>query len=145
VAIPDFDAARTFMAALRAHSVRFALDDFGAGYGSLAYVKHLRFDYLKIDGDFVQHCADDPADRLLIDAVVAMARASDCQTIAEFVTDEATLETITAHGVDHAQGYHVGRPVPLADLLAHLGSAPPEPAAASPGPAGGPEAAYSAV
>lgn len=145
VAIPDFDAARAFMAALRAHGVRFALDDFGAGYGSLAYVKHLRFDYLKIDGEFVQHCADDPADRLLIDAVVAMARASDCQTIAEFVTDRATLETVTALGVDHAQGYHVGRPVPLADLLTHLGSAAPGPAAAGPGPAGGPEAAYSAV
>jgi len=134
VAIPDFAAARSFMAALRSHGVRFALDDFGAGYGSLAYVKNLRFDYLKIDEEFVQHCADDPADRLLIDAVVAMARASDCQTIAEFVTDEATLETITAHGVDHAQGYHVGRPVPLADLLAHLGWASTEPAAAGPGP-----------
>lgn len=123
VAIPDFSAAQTFFADLRALGVRFALDDFGAGFGSLAYLKHLRFDYLKIDGDFVVDCVHSSADRLIIDAVVAIARGLGTETIAEFVTDARVLEVVRGLGVDHVQGYHVGAPMPIPVLVAALDSA----------------------
>lgn len=123
VAIPDFTAARTFFADLRTLGVRFALDDFGAGFGSLAYLKHLRFDYLKIDGDFVVDCVHNSADRLIIDAVVAIAHGLGTETIAEFVTDAAVLEVVRNLGVDHVQGYEVGAPMPIPVLIAALDTA----------------------
>jgi diguanylate cyclase (GGDEF)-like protein len=117
VAIPDFAVARTFVDELRGFGIRFALDDFGAGFGSLAYLRELRFDYLKIDGAFVVDCVANENDRMIIAAIVALSRGLGTETIAEFVTDAAVLEVVRGHGVDHVQGYHVGAPVPLDTLL----------------------------
>ena len=77
---------------------------------------HLPFDYLKIDGEFVANCARNHTDRLVIAAVVDIARGMGKKTIAEFVTDEATQEIVASLGVDHAQGDFVGIPGALADL-----------------------------
>jgi diguanylate cyclase (GGDEF)-like protein/PAS domain S-box-containing protein len=98
----------------------FALDDFGAGFGSFYYLKHLPFDYLKIDGEFVHHCAENETDRILISAVVQIARGMGKRTIAEFVDSQETVEVLTRLGVDYVQGFHLGRPAPLAEHLAAL-------------------------
>jgi diguanylate cyclase (GGDEF)-like protein/PAS domain S-box-containing protein len=95
----------------------FALDDFGAGFGSFYYLKHLPFDYLKIDGEFVQHCAENETDRILISAVVQIARGMGKRTIAEFVTSAETVEVLKHLGVDYGQGFALGRPAPLGEHL----------------------------
>jgi diguanylate cyclase (GGDEF)-like protein/PAS domain S-box-containing protein len=124
-AIANFLQAEPFIARLRDVGCRFALDDFGAGFGSFYYLKHLAFDYLKIDGEFVAHLASDGIDRLIVEAVVGVARALGTETIGEFVGTDTTRRKLSDLGVDHAQGYHIGMPQPIADVLA--------PAAAGPG------------
>jgi diguanylate cyclase (GGDEF)-like protein/PAS domain S-box-containing protein len=116
-AVSNIVAAREFAERVCALGCRFALDDFGAGYGSFYYLKHLPFDYVKIDGEFVRNCVDSETDQLVVQAVVQIARGLGKQTIAEFVEDEATIEVLERFGVDYAQGYHVGRPAPLTDEL----------------------------
>jgi diguanylate cyclase (GGDEF)-like protein/PAS domain S-box-containing protein len=112
-AIGNIAAARAFAERLGELGCRFALDDFGAGFGSFYYLKHLPFDFIKIDGEFVRNCTEDPTDRLVIGAVVELARGMGKHTIAEFVGDEATLACLGELGVDYAQGFHLGAPAPL--------------------------------
>jgi diguanylate cyclase (GGDEF)-like protein/PAS domain S-box-containing protein len=110
--------AREFGERLTQIGCRFALDDFGAGFGSLYYLKHLRFDLIKIDGDFVRNCASNPIDRLLITAIVEIARGLHTETVAEFVPDDATIALLSTLGVDYGQGNHLGAPAPLAPQIA---------------------------
>jgi diguanylate cyclase (GGDEF)-like protein/PAS domain S-box-containing protein len=112
-AIDNIAAARSFAEQLGELGCRFALDDFGAGFGSFYYLKHLPFDFIKIDGEFVRNCTADATDRLVIGAVVELARGMGKRTIAEFVGDQETLATLSALGVDYAQGFYLGRPAPL--------------------------------
>ncbi len=79
---------------LRELGCLFALDDFGSGFGSFYYLKHLHFDFLKIDGEFIVNCVADATDQLLIGAVVDIARGLGTQTVAEFVGDDATVELL---------------------------------------------------
>ena len=116
-AITNIEDTKTFSRRLRAHGCRFALDDFGAGFGSFYHLKTLPFDYLKIDGDFIRGFAASPTDQLVVEAIVGIARGLGKETIAEFVPDEDTRHRLAAGGVDYAQGYHVGRPRPLREVL----------------------------
>lgn len=112
-AVRSVDDAASFGNVLRALGVGFALDDFGAGFGTLYYLKHLPFDQLKIDGEFIRGAAHSEQDRAMIATLVQMASTFEAQTVAEFVADAATLEVVRDLGVDHAQGFHIGRPGPL--------------------------------
>lgn len=112
--VPD---ARVFAERLGELGCRFALDDFGAGFGSFYYLKHLPCDFLKIDGEFIRHLASTPTDRVIVAGLVRIAQGLGKQTIAEFVGDEETMDLLRREGVDMAQGYHVGRPGPLEDVL----------------------------
>ena len=116
-AIANIEEAKAFAHRLRARGCRLALDDFGAGFGSFYYLKNLPFDYFKIDGDFIRGVAASPMDQLVVGAIVGIARGMGKKTIAEFVTDDETVRLLEKAGVDYAQGYHVGRPRPLRDLL----------------------------
>jgi diguanylate cyclase (GGDEF)-like protein len=116
-AIGNIAAARTFAERLGELGCRFALDDFGAGFGSFYYLKHLPFDFIKIDGEFVRNCAADPTDRLVIRAVVELARGMGKRTIAEFVGTEETYTILRELGVDYVQGFHLGAPAPLESWL----------------------------
>lgn len=116
-AIGNIGAAREFAQQLARLGCRFALDDFGAGFGSFYYLKHLPFDYIKIDGEFIRNCTTDETDRLVIRAVVKLAQGLGKRTIAEFVGDEQTFRTVAELGVDYAQGFHLGKPVPVESLL----------------------------
>ena len=88
----------------------FALDDFGSGMSSLAYLKTLPVDYLKIDGSFVRNITKDRIDRAMVESCSRLARVMDLKTIAEFVEDEATMEDLRSLGVDYAQGFAVAKP-----------------------------------
>jgi diguanylate cyclase (GGDEF)-like protein/PAS domain S-box-containing protein len=116
-AVANIALARSFSERLHALGCRFALDDFGAGFGSFYYLKHLPFDYLKIDGEFIRNVASDSTDRLLVTAVVDIARGMGKETVAECVGDAATVAALRALGVDWGQGFHLGEPEPLAVLL----------------------------
>lgn len=111
-AISDMGRARAFCEAVRALGCAVALDDFGAGFGSFHYLKHLPFDYLKIDGHFIRALTGTLSDQLVVKALVAVAAGMGKQTIAEFVGDEPTRALLAEYGVDMAQGYAVGRPHP---------------------------------
>ena len=94
----------------------FALDDFGAGFGSFYYLKHLIFDYVKIDGEFVANVHTSQVDRTILRSIVGIARDLGKQTVAEFVSAPEILEVIREEGVDYAQGYLIGRPIPLEEF-----------------------------
>lgn len=112
-AIVDVPRARAFAEHLERLGCAFALDDFGAGYGSFSYLKHLPFDYLKIDGEFIRGLVSSRLDQVIVTSLVQIAHQLGKQTIAEFVQDQATLDLLRTLGVDFAQGYHVGRPAPV--------------------------------
>jgi diguanylate cyclase (GGDEF)-like protein len=112
-AVTNIASARVFAEALRDLGCRLSLDDFGAGFGTFAYLKHLPFDEVKIDGEFVSGCTRSGFDQMVIDAVVHMASTLGKTTVAEFTGDRETAELLRAAGVTHAQGFHLGRPGPL--------------------------------
>ena len=116
-AISNIEQARTLAERLHGLGCRFALDDFGAGFSSFYYLKYLPLDYLKIDGEFVEHLRANAVDRLVVEAAVGIARGLGTQTIAEFVGDDETLETLRELGVDFGQGFHLGEPRPIAELV----------------------------
>jgi diguanylate cyclase (GGDEF)-like protein len=112
-AIVDIERARRFAERLQSLGCSFALDDFGSGYGSFAYLKQLPFDVLKIDGQFVRQLADSAEDQAFVTALVTIAHALGKVTVAEFVQDEVTLQLLRDLGVDQAQGYFIGRPASM--------------------------------
>jgi EAL domain-containing protein (putative c-di-GMP-specific phosphodiesterase class I) len=112
-AISHMDRAQSFCEGAQAFGCAVALDDFGVGFGSLYYAKRLSLRYLKIDGDFVRGLCASATDRVMVRAIVDIARGTDRQTIAEWVGDEPTMELLQELGVDYAQGFQIGRPRPL--------------------------------
>ena len=117
-AIANMDRARGFATRLQALGCGFALDDFGAGFGSFYYLKHIPFDYVKIDGEFIRNLPASSTDQLILDSIVQMSKGLGTHTIAEFVGDRETVDLLKVHGVDYAQGYYLGKPRPVAEALA---------------------------
>ena len=109
-AIRNFDTAAAFADRLTEFGCQVAIDDYGAGYGPFYYLRHLPFDLIKIDGDFVRNMPRNDADQLTVQAIVGIARGLGKQTIAEFVQDDRTTGMLREFGVDMAQGFHLGRP-----------------------------------
>ena len=105
--------AGRFMTVLRGMGCRFALDDFGKGISSFAYLKNIQVDYIKIDGMFVKNLADDKVGHAMVESINHIGHTMGVQTIAEFVETQAVLEKLIDMGVDHVQGYQLGRPRPL--------------------------------
>ena len=112
VAIGSMTAAIEFSHAVKSLGCGLALDDFGVGFGSLYYLKHLPFDYVKIDGEFVRDLTTNARDRAMVEGIVSMANGMGMKTIAEFVGDQPTVELLRELGVDRGQGYHLGEPAP---------------------------------
>jgi diguanylate cyclase (GGDEF)-like protein/PAS domain S-box-containing protein len=116
-AIADVGRARALGSRLKALGCRFALDDFGAGVGSIYHLKHLPLDYIKIDGELVNDCFTDRRDRIAVTAVVEVARGLGVKTVAEAVADEDVAATLREIGVDFAQGRWFGMPENLESAL----------------------------
>ncbi|MBD1826922.1 EAL domain-containing protein [Microcoleus vaginatus GB1-A2] len=112
-AIANFEQARYFMTELKKIGCCFALDDFGSGLSSFAYLINLPVDYLKIDGAFVKNISHNLISQALVEGFNRIAHAMNLETIAEFVEDETILEKLREIGVDYAQGYGIARPVPI--------------------------------
>ncbi|WP_333343773.1 EAL domain-containing protein [Microcoleus sp. w1-18aA5] len=112
-AIANFEQARYFMGELKKIGCCFALDDFGSGLSSFAYLMNLPVDYLKIDGAFVKNISHNLISQALVEGFNRIAHAMNLETIAEFVEDETILEKLREIGVDYAQGYGIARPLPI--------------------------------
>jgi len=112
-AIADMNIAVSFLAKLRELGCHAALDDFGSGMSSFAYLRELPVDIVKIDGRFVKNIANNPIDHAMVKAMNDIAHALGKKTVAEFVEDEAHFQAVRELGVDYGQGYHLGKPALL--------------------------------
>jgi EAL domain-containing protein (putative c-di-GMP-specific phosphodiesterase class I) len=114
-AIHNFETAAAFADRLTEFGCSIAIDDYGVGFGPFYYLKHLPFDLIKIDGDFIRDLPRNDADQLTVKAIVEIARGLGKKTIAEFVEEASTVELLRELGVDMAQGHHLGKPVAVTD------------------------------
>jgi EAL domain-containing protein (putative c-di-GMP-specific phosphodiesterase class I) len=117
-AIANLGNANSFIAALKEFGVEFALDDFGSGLSSFGYLKNLQVDYLKIDGMFVKDMLVDPIDSAMVKSINDIGHVMGMATIAEFVENDDILRALAELQVDYVQGYGVGRPMPIDEILA---------------------------
>lgn len=118
VAISNLDSAIRFIQNLKKSGFRFALDDFGSGISSFGYLKNLPVDYLKIDGMFVKGIVDDPIDFAMVKSINEIGQMMGMKTIAEFVENDEIKKLLTDIGVNYGQGYRLGKPKPLKELVA---------------------------
>ncbi len=112
VATPAIESLRDFASRIERLGCNLALDDVGTGFGSLTYLRHLPFGYLKIDAEFVRGLTESDADARIVTSLVSIARGFGMRTVAEGVENEHLLERLGDFGIDYAQGYHLGRPAP---------------------------------
>jgi EAL domain-containing protein (putative c-di-GMP-specific phosphodiesterase class I) len=112
-----YEATNATIRALRSHGMRFHLDDFGAGYATPLHLKRLAISTVKLDREFVQGIPTSDADRTVVSALIAIARAFGCSVVAEGVETGEILEALAALGCDEAQGYAIARPMPGDEVL----------------------------
>ena len=115
-AVANLSKVVEFIQQVKQLGCSFALDDFGSGLSSFAYLKTLPVDYLKIDGGFVKDIESDAIDLAMVQAINTIGHTMGLKTIAEFVETEGILQHLIELGVDYAQGYHIGKPGPLGHL-----------------------------
>ena len=116
-AIANLDLAGHFIRELKAMGCWFALDDFGSGMSSFAYLQSLPVDSLKIAGAFLRHIENDPVEYAMVEAINRVGHVMRLKTVAEGVESLDTLETLRKIGVDYAQGYAIAEPRPLEELI----------------------------
>jgi diguanylate cyclase (GGDEF)-like protein/PAS domain S-box-containing protein len=112
VAIANLGKAASLIGKLKQLGCQFALDDFGSGMSSFAYLKNLPVDYIKIDGNFIKNIVDNPIDVAMVEAITKIAHVIGIKTIAEYVESAAIMDKLKELGVDYAQGYYLGKPQP---------------------------------
>jgi len=117
-AIDSFTHAEQFIRQVRRYGCKFALDDFGIGFSSFSYLKNLKVDYLKIDGSFVKDMSRSEVDVALVSSMNETSRFLGIKTVAEAVENQETLDILKNIGVDYAQGYFTGMPMPIDKLAA---------------------------
>ena len=119
-AITQLERTESFMQRLKSVGCQFALDDFGAGATSLAYLRSLPISLLKIDGSFIRDAESNPRSEAMIRAVAQLANSMEILTVAKYVETDALRIRMADLGVDYGQGFSIGKPVPLAEVLQDL-------------------------
>ncbi len=118
--ISNLGQAQRFVRELRDLGCRIALDDFGCGLSSFSYLKQFPTDFIKIDGSFIKQINADATDRAIVEAINHVGHVCKIKTIAECVEDESLIGPLRDLGIDYAQGFAVGPPRPITDLLAEI-------------------------
>lgn len=121
VAIANMERAQNLIQTLRTAGCRFALDDFGSGLSSYAYLQELGVDVLKIDGAFVRTLVDNPISQAIVDSINQIGHILGMTTVAEWVESDAILERLRELEVDLAQGHRVGKARPLTEVVIPVG------------------------
>jgi len=116
-AISNLSQAVEFIEKLRGVGCHFALDDFGSGLSSFAYLKNLPVNMIKIDGVFVRNINNNNIDRAVVKSICEIVTLMGKQITAEYIEDEASLKVLRTLGVDFVQGYYLGKPKPLDNLV----------------------------
>lgn len=116
-AVSNFIRAGEFISAMKDLGCKFALDDFGSGMSSFAYLKKLPVDILKIDGLFIKDILTDPIDMAMVKSINEVGHVMGLKTIAEYVENRAILEVLTVLEVDSFQGYEIAKPAPIGELV----------------------------
>jgi EAL domain-containing protein (putative c-di-GMP-specific phosphodiesterase class I) len=122
VAAANLEDCERLAKRLRGLGCGFALDDFGSTFASFRHLRDLPLNYLKIDGDLVVTVTESRTGQLTIKSLVELAKGLGAETIAEYVSDDQTLEFLREQGVGYAQGYRIGRPRPIEDVLDMTGT-----------------------
>ncbi len=120
-AIAHLGSAMHFIGKLRDMGCKFALDDFGSGLSSFAYLKNMPVDYLKIDGNFVRDITRDATNRAMVGSITEIGHVMGIHAIAEFAESNEVLSELRDLQVDYAQGFGIGRPFPLSKCLSQMG------------------------
>jgi EAL domain-containing protein (putative c-di-GMP-specific phosphodiesterase class I) len=123
-AVSNMASAQDFIAAIRREGCEFALDDFGAGLSSFGYLKSFDVQYLKIDGALVRDIETDKVNAAMVESVNQIGHVMGLKTIAEFVETPHARTMLGKMGVDYIQGYLIGRPIPLRELLDDMNARP---------------------
>ncbi|MCY1142745.1 EAL domain-containing protein [Actinoplanes sp. Pm04-4] len=116
--IENHNAALDFATGIRRIGCHLALDDYGTGFAPLNYLRHFPVDLVKIDGTFIVDLCRSPTDQALVSQLVTLCHTLGIRVAAEYVEDEPTLDLLRGYGVDFAQGFRCGRPVPIGASLA---------------------------
>lgn len=119
-AVSNRKKAQSFIDRLRELGCEIALDDFGAGLSSFAYLKNFNVDTLKIDGGFIRDITENRISEAMVAAITQVAKVMELKTVAEYVETEETRELLTKLGVDFAQGHIIGKPIKLDSVLSDL-------------------------
>ncbi len=119
-AVGNIHTASKKMSLLKQHGFEFAVDDFGSGFSSFSYLKHMPVEYVKIEGEFVERIIDDEVDRALVKSMVDIAKACGKRVVAEYVSDQKTLDLLKSYGIDYAQGFFIARPSAKPELIDSL-------------------------
>jgi Amt family ammonium transporter len=92
---------------------KFALDNFGSGLSSFSFIKNLKIDYIKIDGNLVRDISEDAIDRAMVESINTMGHLLGIRTIAECADSESSIQALKSLGIDYAQGFYLGNPVSM--------------------------------
>jgi len=117
-AMESYGDVQIFIDSVRSYGAKVAIDDFGSGYSNFAHVLNMNVDYIKIDSSLISNVDTDKNSRLMVETIVKLAEQLGIETVAEFVSTEEIYETVKELGVDWAQGYWLGKPVPLEEMRA---------------------------
>ncbi|WP_299182684.1 bifunctional diguanylate cyclase/phosphodiesterase [uncultured Neptuniibacter sp.] len=110
--VKNIAVLESFVLNLKDQGFKLAIDDFGSGFSSFHYLKHLPIDYVKIEGEFIANMANDQRDMAFVNSISSLAQELNVETVAEFVESEEVLSLVAQSGITFAQGYHIGKPTP---------------------------------
>jgi len=114
--IENLTNAQRSISSLRGLGCKIALDDFGSGLSSFAYLKNLPVDYMKIDGSLIKDIENDQVNVSMVESIIHIGQSMGLETIAEYVENKAILEILRDLGIDFVQGYGIARPAPLDEI-----------------------------
>lgn len=114
--IANYNIVNEFIAAVKKHDVKIAIDDFGTGFSNYEYILNLNVDYIKIDGSLIKKIHEDIYLNL-IKSIVLFCKEQDIKIVAEFVSDLKILRYVKAIGIDYSQGYYIGKPVSIEEII----------------------------